>query len=162
MGWLQRLRGTIVGGRDDMFDEEMRFHVDQRTEEYVRRGMSPAEARREALRRFGNATLVRERTRDADSFRVLGDAVRDLRYAVRLLTKNPGFAAIATLTLAIGIGANTAIFSLFNSLLLNQLPVRESERLVLFTTRTGKGTSTGSPPTGRWELFSTEVYTHLR
>jgi predicted permease len=152
----------MAGGRDEVFDEEMRFHLDARTDEYIRRGMTPGDARREALRRFGSAALARERTRDADSFRALGDAARDLRYAVRLLTKNPGFAAIAILTLAIGIGANTAIYSLFNGLLLNQLPVREPERLVLFTTGTGEGTSTGSPPAGRWELFSTEVYTHLR
>ncbi len=161
MGWFERLHGTLAGGRDEVFDEEMRFHLDQRTDEYVRRGMTPADARREAVRRFGSASLAREQTRDADSFRVLGDLARDLRYAVRLLTKNPGFAAIAIVTLAIGIGANTAIFSLFNGLLLNQLPVREPERLVLFTTAVGEGTSTGSPPTGRWERFSTEVYKHL-
>jgi len=105
---------------------------------------------------------VREQTRDADSFRALGDAGRDLRYAVRLLVKNPGFASIAILTLAIGIGANTAIFSLFNGVLLNQLPVREPERLVLFNITPGEGTSTGSPPSGQWRLFSTEVYTHLQ
>ena len=162
MGIFGRLRGTLFGGRDEVFDEEMRFHVDARTDEYVRRGMTPEQARREALRRFGSATLARERTRDADSFRALGDAARDLRYAVRLLVKNPGFSAVAVLTLAIGIGANTAIFSLFNGLLLNRLPVRAPERLVLFSPNVSEGTSTGSPPTGRWELFSTEVFAHLR
>jgi len=162
MGILGRLRGTLFRGRDDVFDEEMRFHVDARTDEYVGRGMTLEDARREALRRFGSATLVREQTRDADSFRALGDAGRDLQYAVRLLVRNPGFSAIAVLTLAIGIGANTAIFSLFNGLLLSRLPVRAPERLVLFTPAVGEGTSTGSPPTGRWELFSTEVYEHLR
>ena len=60
MGWFERLHGTIGGGRHDIFDEEMRFHVEARTEEYIRRGMSQADARREALRRFGNSTLVRE------------------------------------------------------------------------------------------------------
>jgi predicted permease len=162
MGWFERLHGTIVGGRDELFDEEMRFHLDQRTEEYMRRGMSEADARREALRRFGSPTLVREQTRDEDSFRVVADAARDLRYGVRLLAKNPGFSAIAVVTLAVGIGANTAIFSLFNSVLLNQLPVRDPERLVLFTASTGEGTSVGSPPGGHWERFSTEVYRHLQ
>jgi len=162
MGWFERLHGTIAGGRDDVFDEEMRFHVDARTEEYIRRGMTPSDARREALRRFGNSTLAREQTRDADSFRVLADAARDLRYAARLLARNPGFAAIAIVTLAIGIGANTAIFSLFNGLLLNRLPVREPERLVLFTSNAGEGTSTGSPATGPWRLFSTEAYAYLQ
>src|SRR5262249_32331144 len=162
MGWLQRLRGPLLGGRDDVFDEEMRFHLDARTDEYARRGMTREEARREALRRFGSATLVREQTRDADSFRVLADAARDLRYGARLLAQNPGFTAIAILTLAIGIGANTAIFSLFNGLLLKQRPVRQPERHALCTKISGEGTSTGSPPTGRWDLFSTEVYAYLR
>src|SRR5437899_1037916 len=162
MGILGRLRGTFFGGRNHVFDEEMRFHVDARTDEYIRRGMTPGDARREALRRFGSATLVREQTRDADSFRALGDAGRDLRYAVLLIVKNPGFSVIAVLTLAIGIGANTAIFSLFNGPLMNRLPVRAPERLALFSPNVGEGTSTGSPPTGRWELFSTEVYAHLR
>jgi len=162
MSWLRRLRGTVFGrGSDAAFDEEMRFHLDERTAEYVRRGMTPEEARHAALRRFGSTALAREQTRDADSFRALGDVGRDLRYAVRLLVKNPGFAAIAILTLAIGIGANTAIFSLVNGLLLNRLPVREPDRLVLFTSETGEGTSTGSPPTGAWPRFSTEVYRHL-
>src|SRR5436190_23489925 len=100
MGWLRRLRGSIFGAPvDEMFDEEMRFHLDARTDEYIRRGMTRNEARREALRRFGSAALVREQTRDADSFSALRDAARDLQYAVRLLTKNPGFASMAILTL---------------------------------------------------------------
>jgi predicted permease len=163
MGWLRRLRGSMFGApTDDVFDEEMRFHLDARTDDYIRRGMAPDDARREARRRFGSATLVRELTRDADSFRMLRDAARDLRYAVRWLAKNPGFAAIAILTLAIGVGANTAIFSLFNGLLLNQLPVRDPERLVLFTATAGEGTSMGSPPSGQWQRFSTEVFRHLQ
>jgi predicted permease len=86
----------------------------------------------------------------------------DLRLAVRGLRRSPLFAAVAILSLALGIGANTAIFTLFNAILLEPLPVREPGRLVLFTESPGEGTSTGSPPTGAWRLFSTEVYDFLR
>ena len=88
--------------------------------------------------------------------------MQDLRFALRMLAREPSFAAAAVLTLALGIGANTAIFTLFNAILLEPLPVREPRRLVLFTASPGEGTSTGSPPTGAWRLFSTEVYDFLR
>src|SRR4029077_6523463 len=88
--------------------------------------------------------------------------LNDVRLALRTLVREPGFAFVAVLTLALGIGANTAIFTLFNAILLEPLPVREPGRLVLFTESLGEGTSTGSPPTGAWRLFSTEVYDFLR
>jgi predicted permease len=92
----------------------------------------------------------------------ISDVVQDLRYGLRSLRKTPGFAAAAILTLALGIGANTAIFTLFNALLLDTLPVRDPDRLVLFSGSLSEGTKTGSAPQGRWELFSTEVYDFLR
>ena len=79
-----------------------------------------------------------------------------------MLLRQPGFTAVAVLTLALGIGANTAIFTLFNAILLQSLPVREPARLVLFSDAPGEGTSAGDPPTGRWKLFSYEVYDFLR
>jgi len=88
--------------------------------------------------------------------------MRDIRLGLRMLAREPAFAAVAVLTLALGIGANTAIFTLFDAILLQPLPVREPTRLVLFTAGAGEGTSTGSPPTGAWPLFSTEVYEFLR
>jgi predicted permease len=88
--------------------------------------------------------------------------MQDLRFALRMLVRERAFAAVAVLTLALGIGANTAIFTLFNAILLESLPVHEPGRLVLFTDSVGEGTSTGSPPTGAWRLFSTEVYDFLR
>src|SRR5882762_7863975 len=124
--------------------------------------MTPDEARRTALRRFGSVTLAKERTRDADRLRSLWDLGQDLRYALRTLAKNPGFAAVTILTLALGIGANTAIFALFDVVLLKSLPVREPERLVLFTDSSSEGTATGNPPSGRWSLFSAEVFEFLR
>jgi predicted permease len=85
-----------------------------------------------------------------------------VRLALRMLAREPAFAAVVIVTLALGIGANTAIFTLFNAILLEPLPVREPSRLVLFNASVGEGTSTGSPPTGAWRLFSTEVYEFLR
>jgi len=92
----------------------------------------------------------------------LVDAAQDFRFAWRTLRKHPGFSLTAIATLALGIGANTAIFTLFDAILLRSLPVRDPARLVLFDDGVGEGTSTGDPPTGRWTLFSFEVYRDLR
>ena len=87
---------------------------------------------------------------------------KDLRFGARLLVQNPAFTAVAALTLALGIGANTAIFTIFDALLLESLPVRDPGRLVLFNSAPGEGTSMGDPPGGRWRLFSYDVYQVLR
>ncbi len=91
MGWLRRFGATLAGSRlDDRLDEELRFHLDQRTEDLVRRGMTPGEARREALRRFGNLPLARERTRDRDTLAWLDTLTHDFRDALRSLVRSPG------------------------------------------------------------------------
>src|ERR1043166_129732 len=86
----------------------------------------------------------------------------DLRFALRMLMRAPGFTVVAVVTLALGIGANTAIFTLFNAILLQPLPVREPARLVLFSGDISTGTDVGSPPTGVWKEFSFDAYEFLR
>ena len=111
-------------------EEEVRFHVDMEAARLEREGMDPAKARRAARMRFGGVERYTERTRDARSTRLVEDGMHDLKYAMRMLAKNPLFTGVAVLTLALGIGANTAIYTVVEALLLEPLPFRDSEELV--------------------------------
>ena len=140
MGWVRRLRSTFSRTAGD-FDEERRFHIDERTDEYVRNGMSREEARRAALKRFGNATLAKERTLDVDVFRWIEDLHRDTGYALRMLWRSPGFTVLAIVCLTLGIGANVAVFSWIEGILLRPYPlVVDQDRLFAVT-----GTNRGAP-----------------
>src|SRR3954447_20351570 len=131
MSWSNRLRNLFRTSKlDREIDEELEFHLEARAQDNLRAGMAASEARHDALRRFGGRTLAAEGTREANLLVWLETIRQDLRYAVRTLRKNRGFTAVAVASLALGIGANTAIFSLIDTLLIKRLPVRHPEELV--------------------------------
>ena len=111
-------------------DRELAFHVDMLTEHNVREGMRPSEARTAALRNFGQIDRVKDDVRDTWLSRLWETLVQDLRYGLRNVSRNPGFAFVVIFTMALGIGANTAIFSVVNGVLLRPLPFRNGEQLV--------------------------------
>src|SRR4051812_8115618 len=111
-------------------DDEVSFHIEMRTEEYLRRGMSPEEARRAAERRFGRVTRIKEMGYEVRGGGWLETFWKDLRYGARMLLKNPALAAVVVATLALGIGANAALFSVANGVLLKPLPFPQPEQLV--------------------------------
>src|SRR5689334_1061457 len=147
MSWLRRLRSTLFGStHDEEFAEEMQFHLDERIDEYVKGGMPYEQARLEAQRRLGSVALTRDQVRDVDTFRWLRDVGRDVRYALRVMSRTPSFALAVVSVLALGIGANTTIFSIVNAVLLRPLPFEEPERLVQVFTRPPGGTPSDVSP----------------
>ena len=129
--FLARLTGLFTGHRaDDELREEMEAHIEMETAEFIRRGMLPAEARRQALLASGGLTAAAEDVRAQRSLPWLEHVVADARYALRALRRSPPFTLIVVLTLALGIGANTAIFSVVRGVLLKPLPHRDGDRLL--------------------------------
>jgi predicted permease len=161
MRWYQRFfRRKLT---EKHLDAELRFHLEQRIADLVAAGIAPEEARRQARLEFGGLDQVKEECRDIGGSHIIETFVQDLRYGLRQLRRNPGFTTVAIITLALGIGANTAIFSVVDAVLLRNLPVRDPGRLVLFSDnpRESMGMSPDAP-SGKQSEFSYPFYKYVR
>ena len=149
----------------DGLDDDIRDHVERETQENIDRGMAAAEARRQALLKFGNVARVREDTRAVWVRAWLEQLGQDIRYALRTMRRNPAFATTVILTLALSIGANTAIFSLFQAIMLRSLPIHAADELY-FVAHGAGGTPSSNYPyfervRARTDLFAGAT-TYLR
>src|SRR5262245_39665794 len=162
-----RLRLRSLFRRDRVgreLDDEMRFHLDELTQQQIDRGLTDDQARTEALRQFGGVSRIQEDCRDMRRTRWIEDFASDIRYAMRLFAKSPGFTAIALLSLALGIGANTAIFTVVETVMLRELPVREPGDLVqIVGAFPGRENTQGSfsYPNFLWLRDRASMFSHL-
>src|SRR5262252_7204782 len=128
--FIHRLCGLFLKRKMERdLEDEIRSHLDMQIEDNLRLGLSPVDARYSAMRKFGGAEQVKESYRDRISLSSVDSTLQDLRYGLRMLWKDKGFTAVALFSLALSIGANTAIFSLVDTVLIKTLPVKNPERL---------------------------------
>ena len=163
--WWSRIRFFVAGKKRAEVDEELAFHLEREMEANLVAGMSPAEAKRRATIVFGSRERAREECREERPSFLLESLGRDLRFGVRGLRRNPGFTAMAVLTLGLAIGANATIFSLIDQALMQTLPVRDPGQLVVmnFTgTHPGHLHSEGGDTPGHLHEFSYPMYRDLR
>jgi predicted permease len=137
--WMTRLRFLLRGKRPDGLEEEMREHIERLTEMYLERGMEPREARRRAMIDFGGVRSTLEECEDLRPGQGWDKLKQDLRYTFRVLRREHGFTFVAVLILALGIGANVAVFSVVNAILLRPLPFHHADELIWITGNSGKG-----------------------
>src|SRR5215475_8284113 len=150
--WL-RLLSLIRRGRNEReMEEEMRFHLEMQIEQNLAAGMAAEEAHYAARRQFGNQTWLKEASREMWSLNSIETLIQDFRFGARMLRKNPGFTTVAILTLALGIGANTAMFSAVDAVLIRPLPYVDAGRLVMIWDDTGQ--------IGESKFFSTPAEWH--
>ncbi len=167
MNWFSELgrRLSILfhrGRFDRELEEEMRFHLSRQAEERINAGMDARDASYAAARQFGNLTLLKEQSGDAWGWRRLDELLMDLRYALRTLRKSPGFSAAAILSLALGIGANTAVFSVIYGTLFKALPVPHPEELAAVYHQSSKGfLSSSSYPDYEFYRAHSEVFSGM-
>ena len=164
MKWLRELTrrlSMLVHRRqfDADLEEEMRLHLELRQQEQTESGMTSEDARAAARRRFGNPTMLGEKSHTAWGWEWLEELVQDVNYGARAMLRSPGVTLVALLSLALGIGANTAIFSLMDTVMLKSLPVKDPARLVLFGNGLDQGISDGFP--NPW-LYSYPFYREMQ